>query len=327
MEPVLDVRNLMVDYYTIEGVVHAVRDVSFKVYPRESVCLVGESGSGKSTVGLTVALALPRNAKISEGQVLFDGVDLTKISEELRTKYAGKKITIIFQDPTATLNPLFTIGEQLLDILKYNLGVDNYEAQELAEVMLKRAGLPDPERILRSYPYELSGGMAQRVNIAIAISTKPKLLVADEPTTMLDVTLQAQILDLLKKLKEDMSLSMIFITHNLGVAAEICDRIMIMYAGLILEEGITDEILTNPLHPYTKGLLGCVPRARRKVHKLKYIPGSLPDLRFPPRGCAFADRCMDVMDICRSSRPPLIEVGANHRVACYKYGGEAHGTA
>ena len=319
-EPLLDVRHLSIDYYIIEGIVHAVRDVNFRVFPKESACLVGESGSGKSTVGLTIALALPGNAKIPRGQVLFEGVDLTKISEEERIRYAGKKVSIIFQDPSATLNPLFTVGDQIKDVLKYNLGIqDNEKALKVAEGMLKRAGLPDPERVLRSYPHELSGGMAQRVNIAIALSTKPRLLVADEPTTMLDVTLQAQILDLLRRLKEELSLSMIFITHNLGVAAEICDRIMIMYAGVILEEGPTDEILTNPLHPYTKGLLDCVPRAHRKVQKLKYIPGALPDLRFPPKGCVFAERCNDAMDVCKTSSPPFIEVKPHHKVACYKY--------
>ena len=320
VKPIIDVKNLSIDYYTIEGVVHAVREVSFRVYSRESACLVGESGSGKSTVGLTIALALPENARIPKGQVLFEGVDLTRISEEERVKYAGKEVSIIFQDPSATLNPLFTIGEQIQDILRYNLGIhDSSEAMKIAEEMLKKVGLPDAKRVLRSYPHELSGGMAQRVNIAIALSTKPKLLIADEPTTMLDVTLQAQILDLLRKLKEELNLSMIFITHNLGVAAEICDRIIVMYAGVILEEGLTNDVLINPLHPYTKGLLECVPRAHRKVQKLKYIPGTLPDLRFLPKGCVFAERCSDVMDICRRSPPPYVEVTPNHKVACYKY--------
>ncbi len=319
MSELLKVKELIVNYFTLEGVVHAVRNVSFSVSKGESVCLVGESGSGKSTVGAAIANALPPNARVS-GSLLFDGVNLLELSDEERRKYAGRRISIIFQDPAATLNPLFTIGEQLGDIIMHHLKVKSREeATKLAIDALRRVELPDPERILRSYPHELSGGMLQRVNIAIALSTTPSLLVADEPTTMLDVTLQAQILDLLSRLKDEMNLSMIFITHNLGVAAEVCDRILVMYAGAILEEGLTDEVLLNPLHPYTKRLLECVPRAQIKVKRLSYIPGTLPDLRKKIVGCPFYERCDERMDICDKKIPPFTEASPTHRVACFKF--------
>ncbi len=315
----LQVDNLFVDYYTLEGIVHAVRGVTFNIGKGESVCLVGESGSGKSTVGAAIAMALPNNARV-KGRVMYGGKNLATISERDRVKLAGREISIIFQDPAASLNPLFTIGEQMSDIISHHLGLkDKGDALRRAAEMLRKAGLPDPERILNSYPHQLSGGMLQRVNIAIALSTSPKLLVADEPTTMLDVTLQAQILELLRKLQKEMKLSMLFITHNLGVAAEVCDRIIVMYAGVIFEEGPTESVLLNPLHPYTVRLLQCVPRAQIKVEKLSYIPGSLPDPRFVPPGCPFAERCDDKMDRCLKEMPPMIEVRPSHRVACFKY--------
>jgi peptide/nickel transport system ATP-binding protein len=318
-QALLQVDNLFVDYYTLEGIVHAVRGITFNIKQGESVCLVGESGSGKSTVGAAIAMALPNNAR-AKGRIEYAGKNLVAISEKERVELAGREISIIFQDPAASLNPLFTIGEQMSDIISHHLGLrDREDALRRAAGMLKKAGLPDPERILNSYPHQLSGGMLQRVNIAIALSTNPKLLVADEPTTMLDVTLQAQILELLRNLQQEMSLSMLFITHNLGVAAEVCDRIIVMYAGVIFEEGPTDSVLLNPLHPYTIRLLQCVPRAQIKVEKLSYIPGSLPDPRFIPPGCPFADRCDEKTDECIKKMPPMIEVRPSHRVACFKY--------
>ncbi|HDJ51057.1 MAG TPA: ABC transporter ATP-binding protein [Thermoprotei archaeon] len=317
---ILEVRNLSIDYYTLEGVIHAVRNIKLSIEKGESVCLVGESGSGKSTVGLAIALALPQNA-LPKGEILYKGRNILEFKENEKKNYLGKEVSIIFQDPAASLNPLFTIGDQMRDIITHHLHLDKEKAYEYAKDMLKKVGLPDPNRVLRSYPHELSGGMLQRVNIAIALSTAPKILIADEPTTMLDVTLQAQILDLLQSLKNELNLSMLFITHNLGVAAEICDRIAVMYAGVLLEAGKIDEVLLNPLHPYTQKLIKCVPTVSIKKHKLSYIPGSLPDPRFLPPGCPFAERCRNPLPQCKERMPSMIKKGETHEVACFRYEG------
>ena len=320
-EIILKVKNLHVNYYTLEGVIKAVRGLSFELRKGESLCIVGESGSGKSTVGLTIIRALPSNAIIASGEVVLNDINILSLSEEEMTnKIRGKKISMIFQDPAASFNPLFTIGQTLSDVVKHHLGIKNKEElRNHVLKMLRTVGLPDPERVYRSYPHELSGGMLQRAAIAVALSTNPEVLIADEPTTMLDVTLQAQILELLKKLKKEFNLSMIFITHNLGVAAEVCDKILVMYAGVLFEEGPCDEVLLKPAHPYTKKLLECVPRAHRRVGRLRYIPGTLPDPKNLPIGCPFAPRCEDVMDICRKALPGMIEIKPNHRVACHKF--------
>lgn len=314
-DPLLKVENLSVNYYTITGIVKALRDINLEIERSETVCIVGESGSGKSTLGLAIAKALPPNAEISSGRILFEGKDISKISD-----YNGKLVSMIFQDPAASLNPLFTVGEQISDVIKNTLNIhDKARLYELAERVFKRVRLPDVHRVMKAYPHELSGGMLQRISIAIALASNPKLLIADEPTTMLDVTLQVQILALLKELKEELSLSMLFITHNLGIASEISDRIVIMYAGKVLEEGPTNEVLNNPLHPYTVKLLECIPRVNIKISKLKSIPGMLPDLRNPPLGCPFAERCDLVKPICLSGMPKLIEVTRSHKVACVNY--------
>ncbi len=320
-EAILKVRNLYVNYYTLEGVIRAVRGLSFELRRGESLCIVGESGSGKSTLGLTIIRALPSNAVIADGEIILNGINILTLSdEEMSKKIRGKEISMIFQDPAATFNPLFTIGQTLSDVVRYHLGIkDKEELRKHVLKMLRTVGLPDPERVYKSYPHELSGGMLQRAAIAVALSTNPKVLIADEPTTMLDVTLQAQILDLLRKLKEEFNLSMIFITHNLGVAAEVCDRILVMYAGVPFEEGPCDEVLLKPAHPYTRKLLECVPRAHRRVGRLRYIPGMLPDPKNLPRGCPFAPRCEDAMNVCKEVVPKMIEIKPNHRVACHKY--------
>lgn len=316
---ILDINDLHINYYTPEGIVRAVRGVSLNLCKGESLCIVGESGSGKSTIGLAIIRALPPNALIVKGEIYYNGMDILKLSEEEMTRnIRGKEISIVFQDPVAMFNPLFTIGEILSDVILTHLGLkDKRKVYEYGIKMLKLVELPDPERIYNSYPHELSGGMLQRAAIAIAISANPKVLIADEPTTMLDVTIQAQILDLLKKLKKEFSLSMIFITHNLGVAAEICDRIAVMYAGSLFEEGYIEDILMNPIHPYTKKLLECIPRASKRSLKLKYIPGSLPDLKTSILGCPFAPRCDFAMDICEKQLPSISEVSYKHRVSCH----------
>lgn len=322
MRPVkpLIVKNLTIHYYTLEGIVKAVRDVSFSVGKGESLCLVGESGSGKSTIGLAIVGALPENAKIISGEIIVNGVNILKLNSKELEEIRGKEVSIIFQDPASSFNPLFTIGQVLFDVIKHKLGIDDEkELKRRSLEVLKMVGLPDPERIYNSYPHELSGGMLQRAAIAVAISTNPKILVADEPTTMLDVTLQAQILELLQNLRRRLGLALVFITHNLGVAAAICDKILIIYAGSAVEYGPADEVLLNPLHPYTKKLIECVPRSSVKVGRLKHIRGSLPDLRKIPPGCIFEPRCDDPLEICKIREPKLVEVRPVHFVACHKY--------
>jgi len=316
---ILQVRDLSIVYDTPFGMIHATAGVTFDVKRGESISLVGESGSGKSTVGLAIAMALPPNARIVNGSILYGDVDLLRLEEDERRRYSGREISAVFQDPLATLNPLFTIGEQMTDVLMSNLGLSKEEAVKRAKEFLKRVGLPDSERILRSFPHELSGGMLQRVNIAIATSAEPKILVADEPTTMLDVMSQAQILELFEELKRDLDLALLFITHNLGVASKIADRIIVMYAGTIVEDGPVDDVLSKPLHPYTVGLLDCVPRIHVKEKRLKSIPGFPQDLSRPINGCPFADRCNEASDVCRKTKPELIEVVPGRRVACFKY--------
>lgn len=314
---VLEVEDLTIDYIVLGGTIKAVRNVSFSINEGEVVCLVGESGSGKSTIGLAIAGALPENAIIRKGKIIFKGRNI--LEEKSKNKKADS-IMIIFQDPAASLNPLFTVGEVISDVIRSHLGIgDHSKIKEKALEMFRIVELPDPERIFNSYPHELSGGMLQRVVIAISLSTNPKLLIADEPTTMLDVTLQAQIIELLSNLKKKLGLSMLFITHNLGVATEIGDRIIVMYGGEIIEEAGSDELISNPLHPYTKGLLECIPRAHIKYSRLKHIPGSIPDLRNPTVGCIFSDRCSWVMDKCRIVKPSLREYVKDHKVACHLY--------
>jgi len=261
----LTVKNLQVHFYTLDGVVQAVENTSFDIGVGETFGLVGESGCGKSTTGLTILRLLPPNAVIKRGSILLDGVDLLKIPERDMRKIRGKEISIIFQDPSTSLNPLFTIGKQLSDVFKTHLNVkDKEELRSLALKSLQEVQLPDPERVYDMYPHELSGGMQQRAVIAIALSTRPKLLIADEPTTMLDVTIQAQILDLILELKKKLNLSILFITHNLGIIAEVCDRLAIMYAGMVVEEGSVEQVFEFPLHPYTRGLLKSVPKITKE---------------------------------------------------------------
>ena len=315
----LVVENLTIHYYTLEGIVKAVRNVSFSVERGESICLVGESGSGKSTIGLAIVGALPANARVVSGKILVNNVNILELDQKELEKIRGKEVSIIFQDPAASFNPLFTIGQILSDVIRHKLGIDDKKKlKEKALEALKMVGLPDPERVYNSYPHELSGGMLQRAAIAVAISTNPKILVADEPTTMLDVTLQAQILDLLQHLRKKLGLALVFITHNLGVAAAICDKVLVIYAGSTVEFGPADEVLSNPLHPYTRKLIECVPRSSVKVGRLKHIPGSLPDLRRLPPGCVFEPRCEEALGICKMKLPKLVEVKSGHFVACHR---------
>ncbi len=316
----LDVRGLEVTYRTFWGPVKAVRGVSFSVSEAERLGIVGESGSGKSTVGLAILRLLPANA-IVKGSIIYRGRNIYAMSKRELRSIRGRELSIIFQDPLASLNPTLTVGEQLVNIASsLKPGLRRSEYIELALEALKRARVPDPERVLKSYPHQLSGGMQQRVVIASAIMGRPKLLIADEPTTQLDVTIQAQILMLLKKLSEELRMSLILITHNLGVVAAVCHSVAVMYAGKLVEYGLVRDVLTNPLHPYTTSLLSCIPRVRGERREPKPIPGEPPNMIRPPPGCPFHPRCPHAVERCRREEPPLVEVDGR-LVACHQYGG------
>jgi len=312
-EELLTVRNLVTHFYTYRGIVKALEGVDLTVDRREVIGLVGETGSGKSVTALSIMRLIEPPGKIIGGEVIFDGRDLLKLSDEEMRRVRGKEISMIFQEPTLALNPVLTIGLQIQEAIETQ-DIRKEDTEKLATVMLEKVGLPDPERMFKNYPHELSGGMAQRAMIAMALSMKPKLLIADEPTSSLDVTVQAQILDLMKKLVEEIGASVLYITHNLGVAAEICDKIAVMYTGNIVEFSDVLMMFEEPLHPYTQGLLNAIPKLG---HDLYTIGGEVPDLVNPPTGCRFHPRCQEALDICSKAKPQLIEVKKGHLVACH----------
>jgi oligopeptide/dipeptide ABC transporter ATP-binding protein len=308
-EKVLEVKNLKVEFYTYRGIVKALNGVNLDLNKGEILGLAGETGSGKSVTGLSILRLLPQNARIVEGEIIFKGRDLLKISEKEYNLLRGKEINAIFQDPHTYLNPVFTIGEQFRDILlskkdsiKNSSKVDDKKIEEIMVSALKDVKMPAVDRVLKMYPHELSGGMKQRVMLAIAFSLQPSLIIADEPTTALDVTIQAQVLEIMKELQRKYNTSIILITHDLGVIAETCQKVAVMYAGRIVEYGKVSDVFKNPLHPYTKGLMEALPRADVDV-KVKSIPGTVPDLVSPPSGCAFHPRCPYAMEICKRQAP------------------------
>jgi oligopeptide/dipeptide ABC transporter ATP-binding protein len=309
----LTVRNLVTHFYTYRGVVKALDGVNLTIGRSEFVGLVGETGSGKSVTALSIMRLIESPGKIISGEVMFEDKDLLKLNIEEMRRVRGKEISMIFQEPTLALNPVLTIGLQLQEAIETK-GIQKGEAEKLAINMLEKVGLPDPERIFKSYPHELSGGMAQRAMIAMALSLKPKLLIADEPTSSLDVTVQAQITDLMKKLVEQIGTSVLYITHNLGVAADICDKIAVMYAGNIVEFSDVLTIFEKPLHPYTQNLLKAIPKLDFDLYT---IEGEVPDLVNPPSGCRFHPRCQMALDICRKEKPKPVEVKNGHFVACH----------
>ncbi|OEU53833.1 MAG: peptide ABC transporter ATP-binding protein [Desulfobacterales bacterium C00003106] len=317
----LDVRDLRTSFYTDQGVVHAVDGVSFSVERGKTLGIVGESGCGKSVTALSVMRLVPeRVGRIESGTVLFDGRDILKLKEREMQNVRGNSISMIFQDPMTSLNPVFTVGNQIAEVLHLHRKLSAKEALKIAETMLRQVGMPDPHLCVNEYPHRLSGGMRQRVMIAMALSCKPRLIIADEPTTALDVTIQAQILELLMSLQEKHGMSIIMITHNLGVIAEVADDVLVIYAGHVIEENSVDGLFRNPLHPYTKGLLASVPKLTDKEMsaRLPTIPGSVPDLISLPSGCRFADRCSDRFELCERM-PDMVDVGGGHRVRCWKY--------
>jgi oligopeptide/dipeptide ABC transporter ATP-binding protein len=317
MESLLEIRNLKVEYHTYEGVISALDIEYLKLQKREILSLVGESGCGKSTLALSILKILPPNGIIKNGNIIFDGLDLVKMNEEQMKKIRGKRISIVFQDPRASFNPVFTIGEQITRVLITHKNLSKKESLQEVENLFKMVGLPDPKRIINSYPHELSTGMCQRALIAMALSCKPDLLIADEPTSALDVSIQAQIIELLRDLKNKIETSILYITHDLAVAAQLTERIAVMYAGNIVEIGNVEDIYDNPLHPYTYGLLKSIPKAN--TAKLETISGEVPDLFNPPSGCRFHPRCPYAMEVCKKQKPMLMNITENHLVSCFLY--------
>ncbi|WP_066252127.1 ABC transporter ATP-binding protein [Neobacillus drentensis] len=316
--PLLEVKNLQTAF-DIDGTdYNAVDNVSFKVKPGQIVGIVGESGCGKSVMSLSIIRLLPKESgKIKLGEVIFDGLNLEKMSESQINKIRGKDVSMIFQEPMTSLNPVFTIGYQLQEVLFNHLKITKQEARLKSIALLKSVGISRPEKLIDEYPHQLSGGMRQRVMIAIAIACQPKLLIADEPTTALDVTVQAQILELLKEIQAANDMSVILITHDLGVIAEMCDEVMVMYAGRIIEHTDVDTLFHNPKHPYTSLLLGAIPKMDGQAERLSSIKGIVPSLiNMPAEGCRFANRCPKVMTECTTITPLLQDVGQGHEVAC-----------
>lgn len=314
MEKILEVKNLSVSFQTYGGEVQAVRNVSFDLYKGETLAIVGESGSGKSVTTQTVMKLIPMPpGKIKNGQILFEGKDIVPLSDKQMEKIRGKEISMIFQDPMTSLNPTMKIGRQIMEGLIKHQNMSTSSAKERAIEMLRLVGIPMPERRVNQYPHEFSGGMRQRAMIAIALAANPKLLIADEPTTALDVTIQAQILELMKDLQAKMDTSIIFITHDLGVVANVADRVAVMYGGQIVETGTVDEIFYDPRHPYTWGLLASMPSLENDdKSELAAIPGTPPDLTNPPKGDAFAARNPYAMQIDFEEEPPLYQISETH---------------
>lgn len=315
----LEIENLQTYFYTWAGIVKAVDGVSLKINEGETLGLVGESGSGKSVAALSILGIVPKPGKIIGGKILYKSENLLEKDENDLEKIRGREIAYIFQDPSTSLNPVFTISSQLVELIKRHQNVTKKEALAKAIELLKLVEIADPEVKIGNYPHQLSGGMKQRMAIARALSCQPNLLLADEPTTALDVTIQAQILDLLKKLKQKLGMAMILITHDMGVVAEVADRITVLYAGRVCESASTKTIFNNPLHPYTRALLEAVPNLALKREKLKVIPGSIPNLIDPPSGCRFHPRCEFAKEgVCTIEMPSVEELEPDHYVACVR---------
>ena len=322
MGVLLDIKNLITRFYTEEGVVHAVNGISYTLEEGETLGVVGESGCGKTVHALSIMRLIPQPpGRIEAGEVWFDGRDLLKVSEAEMRHIRGAEIAMVFQDPMTSFNPVFTVGFQIMEALKLHLGMDDKAARERAAELLSLVGIPEADQRLDDYPHQFSGGMRQRAMIAMALSCNPKLLIADEPTTALDVTIQAQIIELVKRLQDQLGMTVMWITHDLGVVAGLAKMINVMYAGYIVERGRVEDIYKRPRHPYTLGLLGSVPRLDEPPGtRLSSIPGLPPDLIDLPKGCPFAPRCTYAVDRCREEMPPLEETdGENHLVACWQW--------
>ena len=321
-EHVLSVKDLKTYFHTATGIAKAVDGVSFTLDAGKTMGIVGESGSGKSVTASSIMRLLPQNGKIMGGEIDFDGVDMMKLSKKQLVALRGNEIAMIFQDPMTSLDPVFKVGNQMVEMICAHQNVSKEAARAMAIEALGRVGIPNPEKRMDAYPYELSGGMCQRVIIAMALCSHPKIIIADEPTTALDVTVQARVLELLRELQRNLNTGILLITHNLGVVWEMCDDVMVMYAGQTVEKAETKELYAAPLHPYTWGLLDSIPRlSDESKGMLTTIPGVPPDLRLTGECCNFCNRCRYAQDICRTSVPPLVEVKPNHFVACHLQNG------
>jgi oligopeptide transport system ATP-binding protein len=316
--PLLRVEDLRVEFTTRRGIVFAVNGISFEIAPGETLGIVGESGCGKSVTSLAVLGLLARNGRVAGGSALFEGRDLIKLNDRALRGVRGREIAMIFQDPMTSLNPVLTIGRQIREPLERHFGMDRKDAEARAAELIDRVGIPSASARLRDYPHQFSGGMRQRAMIAMALACRPKLLIADEPTTALDVTIQAQILDLLRELVAEENAALILITHDLGVVAGMCERVNVMYAGMFMETGSADQLFGSPRHPYTLGLLQSVPRlnAGRRA-KLQPIEGAPPNMLHPPSACPFQPRCRFEVDLSRQQVPELVEIEPGHKVACF----------
>ena len=322
-EQLVEVKDLKVTYYQNGVETPVVRNVSFEIKKNETLGLVGESGSGKSVTSKAIMrLIAEPPGKIANGEILFEGKNLLKMKEKQMQKVRGKDIAMIFQEPMTSLNPLYTCGSQIAEAILLHNKCSKQEAWERAVEILKMVGVPSPEKRAQSYPHELSGGMRQRVMIAMALSCNPRLIIADEPTTALDVTIQAQILDLLRNLKDKINSSIMLITHDLGVIAEMADYVVVMYAGRVVEKGTAQEIFANPAHPYTIGLMASKPMVGKKVDKLYSIPGKVPNPINMPNYCYFKDRCEMCVEGCQGEYPHMIQLSPTHMVSCYRYYGK-----
>ncbi|BDQ36624.1 ABC transporter ATP-binding protein [Pseudodesulfovibrio nedwellii] len=322
MEPLINIKNLRVDFELRSGKVRAVRDVSLTINKGERLGIVGESGAGKSVLGFSLINLISKPGKISGGEIIFNGQDIAKFKYDQMRKIRGNDISMIFQDPMMTLNPVLTIGTQMKETILAHMDVSDKEAEAICLDKLQKVYIPSPEKRLKQYPHEFSGGMRQRIVIAISLLTSPQLIIADEPTTALDVTIQAEIMDLLLELCETENMGLILITHDLAVVSEVTQRIAVLYAGKIAELGDTDQIISNPQHPYTQGLLQALPQMAGGEQRLNQIPGMMPSLRDMPIGCPFEPRCSESMEKCKTQIPTLTLLDNGTQVACFAREGE-----
>lgn len=319
MSKLLEVTDLKTYFYTDDGVVKAVDGVSFSVDAGKTIGIVGESGCGKSVTAMSILRLIPDPpGKIVNGEIIFEGEDLTKVSDKRIREIRGNNISVIFQEPMTSLNPVFTVGYQIGEVLMLHQKLSEEEARERAIEMIRLVGIPNPERIVDEYPHQLSGGMRQRIMIAMALACQPRLLIADEPTTALDVTIQAQILEIMNDLKNKLNTSIMLITHDLGVVAEMADHVIVMYSGKVVEDAPIIELFKNPRHPYTIGLMGSIPSLVKEGQRLETIPGMVPNPLYLPKGCYFHPRCKYAVEECKHVQPELREIAPGHKVACIR---------
>lgn len=315
---ILEIKNMHTYFYTDSGVVKSVDGVDIELKEGSTLGIVGESGSGKSVTAMSVmGLLMGTTGKVVEGEILLNGDDIVHLNEDDKRKLRGSKISMIFQEPMTSLNPVMKIGDQIMECILLHQNVSKKEAEAKAIEMLKLTGLPRVEKMMKEFPFQLSGGQRQRVMIAMALVCNPEILIADEPTTALDVTIQAQILDLMNHLKEEIGTSILFITHDLGVVAEVCDEVVVMYCGRVVEKGTVYDIFEKPSHPYTEGLLASIPKLGEHVEELESIPGNVPNPKYMPKGCKFAPRCKYAFDRCQEEEPGFTDLGNGHQSKCW----------